>query len=131
MNLPPVSPHPNLLGCYRALDWVPCITQQIPTGNLILHMLIYAYYHAHNMIILLCYSQFIPPCPSPTVPTSLFSTLLFFSSIILVQNYIRKDVSYCLSQLGCYDESYYGPSGLTIDRYFSWPWRMDTQDEGI
>ena len=37
--LPPKSPshpphHPTTLGCHRALDWAPCVTQQIPTRYL-------------------------------------------------------------------------------------------------
>ena len=29
-----LPPHPTPLGCHRALGWVPCIKQQIPTGYL-------------------------------------------------------------------------------------------------
>ena len=31
LNLPP---HPTPLGCQRAQGWVPCVTQQTPTGSL-------------------------------------------------------------------------------------------------
>ena len=35
LTLPPIPLlHPTLLGCHRAPGWAPCITQQIPTGDL-------------------------------------------------------------------------------------------------
>ena len=36
-----LPPHLTPLGCYRALVWVTCLIQQIPTGYLFLHMVMY------------------------------------------------------------------------------------------
>ena len=29
-----LPPHPSPLGCHRAVGWAPCVTEQIPTGDL-------------------------------------------------------------------------------------------------
>ena len=44
--------------------------------------------------------------PTLSFPHCVHKSVLYaiFFSIILVYNYIRKDVSYYLSRLGCYDE---------------------------
>ena len=54
--------HPTLLGYYRALGWVPCATQQIPTCYL--RYCGSEWFHATLSVC--------PTSPFPTVSTSLF-----------------------------------------------------------
>ena len=81
VNLPPSSQHPTALDCHRALGSDPCVTQQIPLA------LCFTYSSVDVSMLL---SQFVPPSPSHTASTSLFSMssspLLpcrFFSTIFL------------------------------------------------
>ena len=59
---PPPNPTPP--GCHRALGWAPCVIANSHLRS-VLHIVIYMFP--------LLFSQFIPPSPSPTVSTSLFS----------------------------------------------------------
>ena len=61
MSLPP---HPTSLGCNSIPVWAPWVIQQIPTGYLILHMVMNIFNDALN--------SFHPLLP-PAVATSLFS----------------------------------------------------------
>ena len=78
LKLPPIShPIPPPLGFHRAPDWAPCVTQQISTGCLILHMVMYMF---------LCY-----PLSSshPLLPSCVHKSVLYICvSIAALQRYI-------------------------------------------
>ena len=70
-ELPSRFPHPTPLGCHSVPDWDPCVPQReavsssFPLALRVTHGTV-------SMSVLL--SQLTPPCPYPTVSTSLFST---------------------------------------------------------
>ena len=76
--------HPPPLGCHRELDWVPCVTQQIPTGCLFYIQYIFPYYSLHSSFPFL-------PTPFPQVcslclhlhwyPANRFISIIFLGSI--------------------------------------------------
>ena len=72
-SLPPSSPA-TPLGCYRALVWIPWITQQIPIG----------YFTYGNVYVSILLSPYIPPSPSSTCPLSM-SVLYVCVSIAALQ----------------------------------------------
>ena len=59
-----LPPHPTLPGCHRALGWAPCVHRQFPVAIC---------FRYGNVYVSMPPSQFIPPSPSRTVSTSLFS----------------------------------------------------------
>ena len=70
LNLPLIpSPHPTRLGCHKAPDRAPCVTQQLPTGSL---------FHTWSVCRSMLLSQFIPPSPSPPCPQACSLSLCLF-----------------------------------------------------
>ena len=86
LKLPPIShPIPPPLGFHRAPDWAPCATQQISTGCLILHMVMYMF---------LCYTL---SSSHPLLPSCVHKSVLYICvSIAALQRYIYVCVCVCV-----------------------------------
>ena len=84
LSLPPTqSLHPTSGGCQRALGWVPCIIQKIPTGYLFLHMVMhmfqcYSCTLSHLLLPLLCPRICLYVCVS-LAALQIGSLVLFFN----------------------------------------------------
>ena len=64
-------PLPTPLGSHRAPDWATCVIQPIPTGG----------FTYGNVYVSMLLSHFIPPSPSLTVSTVLFSVCISIASL--------------------------------------------------
>ena len=86
LNLPPTShPIPPLELVSEHQIWVSSVTQQIPTGCLILHMV---------MSVSVLLSAFVPPSLSPSVFTSPLSYVCISIAIRVISNEVDEPRAY-------------------------------------
>ena len=65
----PLLPHLTPLGHHRTPGWAPCVIQQLPT----------IYFTRDSVYMSI---RFVPPSPSPTLPTNRFSTGFMSTSFL-------------------------------------------------
>ena len=94
-SLPPTAPHPSPLGCHRAWGWTPWAMKQLSLSHLL-----YTWQSLYSGLL----SQSVPPSPSLSVLTSLFSTsaFLFLPLKEVHQGYFSRFHTYVLIYNICF-----------------------------